>query len=396
MLVALCLAELCGMSLWFSATAVGPALAARWHLSAATETWLTLSVQLGFVTGTLASALLTLADVIPVRLLFAVCSWLGALANLAIIMVPVSGPWGVLTLRFATGAFLAGVYPTAMKMAAGWFTRERGFAIGALVGALTLGSAAPHLFSGLFLADWPAVLGSASLVAAIGGLLVMGVFREGPFAAPTARFEPAFVLRALRDRGVRLEVTGYLGHMWELYAMWAWVPAFILASFQRRGFAGARSLADFLAFAVIGAGAAGCLAGGWLADRWGRSAVTIASMIVSGTCALVVGLFFGGSPAWTTLVLLVWGFAVVADSAQFSAALTELSEARFTGTALTLQTSLGFLLTIASIRLLPVVERMVTWHFAMAFLVFGPLAGSLAMLALKRSPAAVRMAGGRG
>ncbi len=396
MLGLLCLAEICGMSLWFSATAVAPALSAVWHLSAATQTWLTLSVQIGFVAGTLLSAVLNLSDVVPVRKLFAVCSWAAALANLAILVAPTSSGWGVLALRFATGALLAGVYPTGMKMAAGWFVRERGLAIGAVVGALTLGSAAPHLFSGLFVASWRPVLLSASIAAAAGGLLLLATFREGPFAAPAPRFEPAFAARAIRHRGVRLALTGYLGHMWELYAMWAWVPAFILASFQQARVPNADSAANFVAFAVIGIGAAGCGVAGWLADRWGRSLVTIISMAVSGACALTVGLLFGASPGWTAAVLLIWGFAVVADSAQFSAAITELSEARFTGTALTLQTSLGFLLTMASIRLLPVFEHMVGWRFAMVLLVLGPVVGILGMAALKRSPFAGQIAGGRG
>ncbi len=392
----LCLGEICGMSLWFSATAVAPALSSVWHLSAATQTWLTLSVQMGFVAGTLASAILNLPDVVPVRRLFAVSSWLAALANLAILAVPTSTPWGVLALRFATGALLAGVYPIGMKMAAGWFVRERGLAIGAVVGALTLGSAAPHLFSGLFVAGWRPVLVSASVAAAAGGLLLLATFRDGPFAAPAPRFEPAFAARAVRDRGVRLALTGYLGHMWELYAMWAWVPAFILASFRQARLPGATSAANLMAFAVIGVGAAGCGSAGWLADRLGRSLVTIVAMAVSGACALSVGLLFGANPAWTGVVLIIWGFTVVADSAQFSAAITELSEVRFTGTALTLQTSLGFLLTMASIRLLPVFQQMVGWRFAMALLALGPVVGILGMAALQRSPYAARIAGGRG
>jgi hypothetical protein len=302
----------------------------------------------------------------------------------------------VLALRFATGALLAGVYPIGMKMAAGWFVRERGLAIGAVVGALTLGSAAPHLFSGLFVAAWRPVLVSASVAAAAGGLILLATFRDGPFAAPAPRFEPAFAARAIRDRGVRLALTGYLGHMWELYAMWAWAPAFILASFQQARLPHAASAANFMAFAVIGVGAVGCGSAGWLADRLGRSLVTIVALAVSGACALTVGLLFGASPAWTGAVLIIWGFAVVADSAQFSAAITELSEVRFTGTALTLQTSLGFLLTMASIRLLPVFQQMAGWRFAMALLALGPMVGIAGMTALRRSPYAARIAGGRG
>lgn len=383
------------MTLWFSASAVAPVLGQLWHVGPGGQSWLTLSVQLGFVVGTLLSAVLNLADLIPVQRLFAVSAWLGAGANLAIVLL--AHTYGAaVALRLLTGIFLAGVYPTGMKLATGWFGAERGLAIGSVVGALTLGSAAPHLFRDLVAANWRAVLALSSLLAVLGGAIVLARVGEGPLAAPAPRFQPAYVLRALAEPGVRLANFGYLGHMWELYAMWTWVPAFILASFTAAGVPRPDGPAALVAFAVVGIGALGSLFAGAVADRVGRTTTTIVAMATSGAASLGVGWFFGGPTLPLVAVLLIWGVAVVADSAQFSAAISELAEPAFTGTALTLQTSLGFLLTIISIRLLPLVAAAVSWRYAMAFLAIGPALGVAAMARLRALPAASGLAGGRG
>ena len=231
-------------------------------------------------------------------------------------------------------------------------------------------------------------------LAALGGLLA-GVFvEEGPYRTASPKFNWHYVGEIFRERPLVLANLGYLGHMWELYAMWAWIPVFLAASFKLSGLDPVR--ASLAAFATIGAGGLGSLAAGQLADKLGRTTVTIASMLVSGVCALGIGFFYGGSPLWLLLICLVWGFSVVADSAQFSAAISEMCQAEYTGTALTLQTSLGFLLTMVSIRLIPTLEQWFTWRWAFAFLALGPLCGVWAMAALRRSPDARRMAGGRG
>jgi MFS family permease len=394
-LAVLAIAELLAMAPWFSASAVAPTLARVWHLSPAGSAWLTISVQLGFVVGALISAIFTLADRLSARRLIAGCALLAALATLG-----VAAAGGIelgIACRLLTGAALAGVYPPGMKIAAGWFKEGRGLAIGILVGALTLGSASPHLVRwAVSPTAWRIVLVIAAASALAGGLLVLLVPNDGPFAAPSPPFSLAAAPRILRDRAVALANLGYLGHMWELYAMWTWIAVFVAASEQaRRGAqADVTGPAALVTFAVVGSGAIGCWLGGKYADRWGRTLVTSAAMVLSGSCAVVVGLLFGASLAALLPLLLLWGITVVADSAQFSAAVSELAPRDYVGTALTLQTSLGFLLTCATIYLLPNVAATIGWRWSMSVLAIGPAIGVWAMLVLRGRPEARQMAGG--
>jgi len=389
-------AELLAMAPWFSASAVAPTLTRVWYLTPTGTAWLTISVQLGFVAGALVSAVLTLADRWSARRLVVGAAALAAAATVGVAFAP--GPGIGIAARMLTGAALAGVYPPGMKIAAGWFREGRGWAIGILVGALTLGSAVPHLVRWAAPPDaWRLVLGIAAACALAGGLLVLAVPYDGPFAAPSPRFSWSAAPRILRDRAVLLANLGYLGHMWELYAMWTWMAVYVAASERlRRGVeADTTALAALVTFAVVGSGAIGCWLGGKYADRWGRTLVTSIAMVVSGVCALVVGLFFGGPLTALVPLLLVWGVTVVADSAQFSTAVSELAPADYVGTALTLQTSMGFLLTCATIYLLPAVATAIGWRWSMSVLAVGPALGVWAMLALRRRPEAVRLAGGR-
>jgi MFS family permease len=387
------------MAPWFSASAVAPALAARWRLDAAGTAWLTISVQLGFVAGALASAILTLSDRWSARRLVAGAALAAGVATLGVVAAPSATV--AIALRAATGAALAGVYPPGMKIAAGWFRAGRGTAVGILVGAVTLGSAGPHLVRWAVPGEqWRWVLLAAAASAFAGAVLILRVPHDGPHSVRAAAFSWGAVPRILRDRATLLANAGYLGHMWELYALWTWVALWVTESEGlRRGTTGTGAGVDaagaLVAFGVIGSGALGCWIAGMAADRWGRTTVTSVAMAVSGSCAAVAGLVFGRPFAVMLPLLLIWGIAVVADSAQFSTAVSELAPPDLVGSALTLQTCLGFLLTTASIYLLPALARETGWRWAMAALVPGPALGVAAMLALRRRPEAVRLAGGR-
>jgi MFS family permease len=404
-LAVLAIAQLLAMAPWFSASAVAPTLARLWQLSPSGTAWLTISVQLGFVAGALLSAIFTLSDRLSARRLLAGSAAVAALATLGVAFS--TGIAMGIACRLLTGAALAGVYPPAMKIAAGWFKEGRGLAIGVLVGALTLGSASPHLVRwAISPAAWRVVLIVAAVSAVAGGLLVLLVPNEGPFAAPSPPFYFAAAPRILKDRAMLLANLGYLGHMWEVYAMWTWMAVFVTASeHARRGGGGGggsggggntdvAALAALVTFGVIGSGAIGSWLGGKYADRWGRTLVTSAAMVMSGTCALTVGLLFGSSLAMLLPLLLVWGITTVADSAQFSAAVSELAPRDYVGTALTLQTSLGFLLTCATIYLLPKVAAVTGWRWSMSVLAIGPALGVWAMLTLRGRPEARTLAGG--
>jgi len=395
-LAVLAAAELLAMAPWFSASAVSPALASLWHLGPAGTAGLTVSVQLGFVAGSILSASLTLADIWSARRLVAVASWVAALATIGVALSP--GPAIGITCRFVTGAALAGVYPPGMKIAAGWFREARGWAIGIMVGALTVGSAVPHLVRWAVPADaWQGVLVVAAASALVGGGLVLLVPHDGPYAAPSPPFSWSASPRLLRERALMLANFGYLGHMWELYAMWTWMAVFVAASETVRTGGGAHpAVAAIVTFAVIASGGLGCWLGGKYADRWGRTNVTSLAMMISGSCSVAVGFFFGKPLPVLIPLLLVWGVTIVADSAQFSTAVSELAPGEYVGTALTLQTSMGFLLTVVTIYLLPFVAGVVGWRWSMSVLAIGPALGVWAMQILKRSPEAVCLAGGRG
>jgi MFS family permease len=372
------------MSTWFSGTAVIGPLRATWQLDAGGSAWLTIAVQLGFVAGSLLAAIVNLLDIAPPRLVFVLSAVGSATVNAFVVVA--GGPAEAIALRFATGFFLAGVYPTALKLMATWFVRDRGRALGIMVGALTLGSAAPHLVNGLGGLDWRAVVLSTSLLTLAGAAIAGLGVHEGPHPFPRARFDPTQAGRVLHDRGVRLACLGYFGHMWELYAMWAWFLVFFSESLARAGVADPRVPASLGTFAVLAAGFAGCWWAGSLSDRWGRAPVAALAMAVSGACALAIGFLFGGAP-WLVLAIgLVWGLSVVADSAQFSTLVTELADPAYVGTALTLQLGIGFTLTTLTLWLIPLAREAVGWAWAFALLVPGPLLGIVAMLRLGARP----------
>jgi MFS family permease len=380
MLALLSLAELLGMSLWFAGSAAAGQLREQFSLSGGEVAALTTAVQLGFVVGTAGSALLNLADVVPARRLFAFAAALGAVVNAP--MALASTYTVLLASRFAAGVCLAGVYPPALKMAATWFRAQRGLAVGAVVGALTIGKAGPYLLHALPDAGVALITLLASGSALVAAIVVWTGYRDGPFAFESRPFAWSLVASVIRERRWRLATGGYLGHMAELYSYWTWIPAFVAASVARDPHAltaPSSPAVAVLSFGVIAVGGLGCIWGGLVADRIGRAPLVTRALVISGTCCALVGLAFGRSLWILAPVALVWGFFIIADSAQFSVLVTESVPPHAVGTALTLQISIGFLLTIGTIQVIPPLVRFAGWPWAFALLAAGPLLGILSI-----------------
>jgi MFS family permease len=387
--------QIAAMALWFSASAAVPSLLDSGQLSTDAAAALTSAVQIGFVVGTLASAACGLADRFDSRVLFSAAALFGALFNGALLLSGFDHPAAPM-LRFATGLCMAGVYPVGMKLAAGWSTGNMGLLMGALVGAVTLGSAMPHLFYAFVSVGWeiPVALASGCAIAAAAAIHFVAL---GPKHAKSISFHWTDLKALMRNKPILLAQGGYLGHMWELYAMWAWLGSFLMWALPASGLEIklGHTTISLVTFLVMAAGAIGCLLAGLLADRIGRTLTTIGALVLSGGCALLIGFSVDAGPVVVIVIAAIWGMTVVADSAQFSAAMAELAEPRLIGTVLTLQTSLGFLLTAGSIWLIGHMADTVGWRYAFIVLAIGPLLGALSMMMLRRQPEALKMAGGR-
>jgi MFS family permease len=375
--------QVLGLAVWFSMSAVVPTLRREWGISAAAAVWLTGAVQLGFVAGALTSTILNLPDRIRPDRLVAASAAVSAVGTF-VLALSVDSLAGAIPIRFLTGVCMAGVYPVGMKLMASWSASAgRGRALGILVGALTLGSALPQLISGVGNLPWRGVLATAAAVGLLGAVVAFSFVRPGPqLTAAPPNPNPRYALTMFGERGPRLANLGYFGHMWELYALWTWIPTFLLATG-----AGLPASTGIVVFVAIGlAGAAGCLLGGWGADRFGRSPAAVVALVVSGTCCILSPFAFSAAPAVLVVFCVIWGAAVIADSPVFSTALSEAADQRFVGTALTAQTAIGFALTVVSIQLVPLFADAVGWHYAFLLLAPGPFIGAVAMRRLRIGP----------
>jgi MFS family permease len=363
------------MSVWFSTAAVVPSLIASWHISSGAAGWLTSAVQVGFVTGALISALLNLADRVRIGTLIAASSFAAAVST-ALVPALAGGLAVAIPLRFLTGVALAGIYPAGTKLVASWVAGSRGLAMGVLLAALTVGSASPHLVTAFGDPAWRLVLLITSGLALLGGLVALAL-EYGPRVAPPAPLRVGYVARMFRDPRQRYVNLGYFGHMWELYAFWTWLPLYLAASFAggRLDTPTAVTIVTFTAAGV--AGAAGCVAAGFLALRRSTMGLARLSLLISGCCCALSPLVFGLAPAIVIAVALIWGFFVISDSPMFSTALSEAADPSYVGTALTAQMAIGFLITAAAIRVVPIVADDLGWRWGLAILAIGPALGLL-------------------
>lgn len=385
-LTVLLLTQVTVLSLWFSSAAVLPEMGREAGLSPGRLAWLSTAVQLGFGGGALVYAALGLADRFDPRRVFVASALAGAAANLALLAVPIGG-WEAVALRALTGAMMAGVYPVGMKIAAGWGRADRALLISLLVGALTVGSASPHLMAFLGGADWRATIWASTLAAAAGGVAILAV-GLGPHHARAPTLDVSAIRMVWTDRPIRLAVLGYLGHMWELYAFWAWVSVVAAGSYALGGAESARELGKLTAFAAITLGGLACIPAGWLAVRFGSARVAMLCLWLSGGAAVVSALLYGG-PVWPMMaVLVLWGVAIIPDSALYSTLVADAAPPERAGSLMTLQTALGFLLTAFTVQVAPAVAAAVGWPGVLAAMAFGPALGVRAMRALVRLRAA--------
>jgi MFS family permease len=373
------LSQFAGGSLWFAGNAVIGELQLALGLPDAALGWITSAVQLGFIAGTLGFAFFAVSDLASPRLVFLLCALAGAAANAASYALA-QGLASLLVLRFATGFFLAGIYPVGMKIAAGWYRDDLGKALGFLVGALVLGTAFPHLLKGLG-AALPAqqVMLGVSVLALAGGVAMIALVPDGPYLSRGGRFDPRALAAVFGTARFRASAFGYFGHMWELYAFWAFLPLLIAAH-------AAQLAVPLWTFAIIAVGALGCMAGGLVSLRLGSARVAFAQLSASGICCLLSPLLFH-APTWLFLAfLLFWGIVVAGDSPQFSALNAAYAPRELVGSALTIANCIGFAITIGSIELLNAAAGYLGAQWLFVLLAPGPVFGLAALLPLLRAP----------
>lgn len=374
------LSQFAGTSLWFAGNAILPDLQALWQLDNSALAHVASAVQLGFIAGTLGFAILMISDRFSPRKVFFVCSLSGAYFNLCIYWFA-GGFVPLLLLRFITGICLAGIYPVGMTIASGWYRKGLGKALGFLVGALVLGTAFPHFLKSTGqAAPWETVIWIVSGIAACGGVLMFLLVPDGPFLSRSARFDARALMAIFKVKELRAAAFGYFGHMWELYALWTFLPV-LLSAYALRNPAFGIDVSRW-SFYVIAAGSAGCVIGGLLSHKAGSCAVAFVHLLLSGLFCLLSPLLFELPEEMFLVLLTVWGMVVVGDSPQFSALTARTAPPELVGSALTIVISIGFAITIVSIQFLNFLHALVDIEYLFIPLGAGPLLGLLSLKAL--------------
>lgn len=379
----LVIAQVSALSLWFISAAVLPDMLREFSISAGRQAALNSAVPAGFVLGALMSALLGLSDRFDPRRLFFICSCIASASGFALLVFEPGGNASIL-MRFITGAMLAGVYPVGMKIAVGWGKEDRGLLVGLLVGALTFGSASPHLVAWLGGAEWRLVIKIVSSFTLLSAVLILFA-KLGPYHAKSPAFKMSSITQAWTNKRVRYAYLGYFGHMWELYAMWAWIGVATYASYSLTlTETDAVSFSKITAFLAIGLGGVACFFGGYWADKIGKARVTVIAMILSTSGAVLTALTFGGAPWITFVVVIIWGIAIIPDSPQFSALVADSAPPEIAGSLMTFQTAIGFALTIFTVQITPYVVAWTSWPTVILIMAIGPLFGIYFMRKLEK------------
>ncbi|MHA1112488.1 MAG: MFS transporter [Promethearchaeota archaeon] len=371
-------------TVWFSANAIIGQIETLWVLEKSDLALLSMILIFGFVAGGLLFGIFNLSDIIKTEYFYSINGLFAAIMNFLAIFSPNFSLF--LTFRFLTGFFIAGVYPTAMKLMSSWFKENRGFAVGILLGALALGSGSPYIFNIIgTVPNWRVLLSVSSCLAVVGSIVVFFFLTEGPHLSKGAKFKFSNLIKAWSKKSVRLTNYAYFGHQWEIYAFWVWIPVYLTYVFNNvhptEDPSAVISLVTFLIFLL---GAIGNVIGGKIADKIGKRKFNIIMLVISGLCSILIG-FFSWSIILSVLIAFIWGFTIVPDSAQYSVLISEFTDQQFVGTALTMQTTIGFVITAIPIQILPFYANLVSWSFGFTMLAIGPIFGLVSLFLLKKS-----------
>ena len=392
-LVIISISLLFTLTVWFSANAIVNQLIILWMLNEYDIALLSMILIIGFVVGGFFSAILNLPDIIKTEKFYSIYAGLSALSNFLAIFS--SNFLWFLLFRFLTGFFLSGVCPTAMKLVSSWFKKHRGLAVGILLGALTAGSGLPYIFNINGTPEWRFLLTLSSFLALIGAILIYIFITEGPNVSHGGKFQLSNLRVIWAKNSVKYANLAYFGHMWELYAFWVWIPIFLKESFIMTFPSGNATLFFSIGtFTVFISGALSNAFGGMIADRIGRTKFNIMMLIFSGISSLVIGFFFKNTII-ALIIAIIWGITAVPDSPQYSVMITELSDQNYIGTALTVQTSVGFGITLFSIQLLPSLVHVVSWSFGFMVLALGPIVGIISLFLLRKEPDSTKIGQGK-